>query len=121
MREEKLLNYMKTSCHGRENRKSGKELARTLGIHVKDLQKLVKRLRKKKKPIASDQYGYYYAATAAELCDSMDFLQGMADGLSSYCLPPITSGASSASKNRRPHPLLIRKGVRLPFREESCK
>ena len=81
MLEEKLLNYMKTSCHGRENRKSGKELARTLGIHVKDLQKLVKRLRKKKKPIASDQYGYYYAATAAELCDSMDFLQGMADGL----------------------------------------
>ena len=81
MREEKLLNYLKTSCHGRENRKSGRELARTLGIHVKDLQKLVKRLRKKKKPIASDQYGYYYAATAAELCDSMDFLQGMADGL----------------------------------------
>lgn len=60
MREEKLLNYLKTSCHGRENRKSGRELARTLGIHVKDLQKLVKRLRKKKKPIASDQYGYYY-------------------------------------------------------------
>ena len=56
MREEKLLNYLKTSCHGRENRKSGRELARTLGIHVKDLQKLVKRLR-------------------------MDFLQGMADGL----------------------------------------
>ena len=49
MREEKLLNYLKTSCHGRENRKSGRELARTLGINVKDLQKLVKRLRKKKK------------------------------------------------------------------------
>lgn len=64
MREEKLLNYLKTSCHGRENRKSGRELARTLGIHVKDLQKLVKRLRKKKKPIASDQYGYYYCRTS---------------------------------------------------------
>lgn len=81
MRDDKLLDYLKSSCHGRENRKSGRELARTLGINVKDLQKLVKRLRKKKNPIASDQYGYYYAATAAELCDSMDFLQGMADGL----------------------------------------
>jgi DNA adenine methylase len=76
MRDDKLLDYLKSSCHGRENRKSGRELARTLGINVKDLQKLVKRLRKKKNPIASDQYGYYYAATAAELCDSMDFLQG---------------------------------------------
>lgn len=81
MRDDKLLDYLKSSCHGRENRKSGRELARTLGINVKDLQKLVKRLRKKKNPIASDQYGYYHAATAAELCDSMDFLQGMADGL----------------------------------------
>lgn len=75
MRDDKLLDYLKISCHGRENRKSGRELARTLGINVKDLQKLVKRLRKKKNPIASDQYGYYYAATAEELCDSMDFLQ----------------------------------------------
>ena len=94
MRDDKLLDCLKSTCHGRENRKSGKELARMLGINVKDLQKLVKRLinvkdlqklvkrlRKKKNPIASDQYGYYYAATAAELCDSMDFLQGMADGL----------------------------------------
>ena len=65
-----------------KNRKSGRELARTLGIHVKDLQKVGKTTaEEKKKPIASDQYGYYYAATAAELCDSMDFLQGMADGL----------------------------------------
>ena len=81
MRDDKLLDYLKSFCHGRENRKSGRELARTLGINVKDLQKLVKRLRKKKNPIASDQYGYYYAATAEELCDSMDFLQSMVDGL----------------------------------------
>ena len=81
MRDDKLLDYLKISCHGRENRKSGRELARTLGINVKDLQKLVKRLRKKKNPIASHQYGYYYAATAEELCDSMDFLQSMVDGL----------------------------------------
>ena len=47
MRDDKLLDYLKSSCHGRENRKSGRELARTLGINVKDLQKLVKRLRKK--------------------------------------------------------------------------
>ena len=71
MRDDKLLDCLKSTCHGRENRKSGKELARMLGINVKDLQKLVKRLRKKKNPIASDQYGYYYAAT----------LQGLADGL----------------------------------------
>ena len=58
MRDDKLLDYLKSSCHGRENRKSGRELARTLGINVKDLQKLVKRLRKKKNPIASDQYGF---------------------------------------------------------------
>lgn len=37
-------------------------------------------------------------------------LQSSLFALSSYCWPPITSGASSASKNRRPHPLLIRKG-----------
>lgn len=51
MRDDKLLDYLKSSCHGRENRKSGRELARTLGINVKDLQKLVKRLRKKKNPM----------------------------------------------------------------------
>lgn len=81
MRSEELLYYLQTHCYGREHRKSGRVLARTLGIDVKDLQKAVKRLRKKKKPIASDQFGYYYAATAKELCDSMDFLQRMADAL----------------------------------------
>ena len=34
MRDDKLLDYLKSSCHGRENRKSGRELARTLGINV---------------------------------------------------------------------------------------
>ena len=28
MRDDKLLDYLKISCHGRENRKSGRELAR---------------------------------------------------------------------------------------------
>ena len=32
-----------------------------------------------------------------------------------FVLLAPTSGASSVSKNRRPHPLLIGKGVRLPF------
>ena len=81
MRKEQLLYYLQNNCYGREHRKSGRFLARALGISVKELQKLVKRLRKEKKPIASDQFGYFYAATAAELCDSMDFLQRMADGL----------------------------------------
>ena len=81
MRNEKLLNYLQNNCYGREHRKSSRDLTRALGISVKELQKRIKRLRKEKKPIASDQFGYFYAATAAELCDSMDFLQRMADGL----------------------------------------
>ena len=35
--------------------------------------------------------------------------------LSSYCWPPTISGASSDFKNRRPHPLRLRKGVRSFF------
>lgn len=81
MREEKLLNYLKGACTGREYRASGAELEAALGISGTDLRKLVNRMRRKGIPIGSDRCGYFYAATAGEVYSTIQQLQSMENGL----------------------------------------
>ena len=81
MREERLLAYLKGACIGKRCRVSGLEIERVLGISGADLRKLVNRMRRKGIPIASDQCGYYYAATAGEVYATICQLQGMVKGL----------------------------------------
>lgn len=79
MMEELLLNYLKVACRGREFCASSTELGRAIGS--KTVQKLVSRLRRKKKPICSTNSGYFYAKTAQDIIRTIEMLQRMIDGL----------------------------------------
>ena len=81
MMEELLLNYLKVACRGREFCASSTELGRAIGIGRKTVQKLVSRLRRKKKPICSTNSGYFYAKTAQDIIRTIEMLQRMIDGL----------------------------------------
>lgn len=81
MREDRLLAYLKGACSGKEYRVSSAELEQALGITATDLRKLVNRMRRKSIPIASDQCGYYYAATAGEIYGTIRQLRSMVNGL----------------------------------------
>ena len=67
MMEELLLNYLKVACRGRDFCASSTELGRAIGVGRKTIQKLVSRLRRKKKPICSANSGYFYARTAQDI------------------------------------------------------
>ena len=54
-REEQLLAYLKGACRGRSYRVSGAELELAMELSGTDLRKIVNRLRRKGKPIASDR------------------------------------------------------------------
>ena len=80
-REEQLLSYLKDNCLGRARRIEGKELRGALGLGRADLHKYVSGLRKKKKPVASDRNGYFYAQTAGEIYSTIRFLKKIRAGL----------------------------------------
>lgn len=81
MMEELLLNYLKVACRGRDFCASSTELGRAIGVGRKTVQKLVSRLRRKKKPICSANSGYFYARTAQDIIRTIEMLQRMIDGL----------------------------------------
>ena len=81
MREEQLLTYLKGACAGRKYRASGSELRQVLHISGSGLHRLVNRLRQQGVPIASDQKGYFYAATAGELYTTIRYLRKIVEGL----------------------------------------
>ena len=81
MRDEQLLDYHKGSCSGRKNRVGVTDLERPHHVSGTDLRKLVKQLRRKTQPIASDRNGYFYATTAGEVYDTIRQLKRMAAGL----------------------------------------
>lgn len=81
MREEKLLSYLKGACTGRRYSASSAALEAAIGISGTDLRKLVNRMRRKGVPIGSDRCGYFYAATAGEVYDTIRQLKQMVSGL----------------------------------------
>ena len=80
-RKDRLLAYLEGACRGRAYRVGGKELSRTLHLSRTDLQELVNKLRKDKKPIASDRYGYFYADNAGEVYATIGHLRKMRDSI----------------------------------------
>ena len=81
MKEELLLEYLKTVCPGRGRIQKSAQLERALQIGGNELCRLVHRLRKRGVPIASSRDGYFYAVTAGEVYTTIRQLRRMASGL----------------------------------------
>jgi len=67
MNTEALLRYLKQRCTGRQNAIKSPALEALFRVRGASLRKAVNALRCEGHPICSDEYGYYYAATEAEL------------------------------------------------------
>jgi len=81
MANEQLKNHLKSNCYGRGNAVTYLELAQTLHISEKELQRQVNRLWKNKVPICSGPDGMFYARNAGELYATIKNLKVMAAGL----------------------------------------
>lgn len=81
MKEELLLEYLKTVCPGRGRIQKSAQLERALQISGNELRRLIHRLRKRGVPIASSRDGYFYAVTAGEVYTTIRQLRQMACGL----------------------------------------
>lgn len=69
--EEKILCYIKRMHTGRGRAVSSPELERRFGLRGAMLRKHINSMRCRGYPICSDESGYYYAATYAELSDTI--------------------------------------------------
>lgn len=81
MHLEKLASYLREHCYGRQHSMQSAQLERALRKKGSALRKQIHRLRQKGCPIASDRNGYYYAASAAEVYQTIRQLRIMARGL----------------------------------------
>ena len=81
MASEQLKNYLKDNCYGRKKAATYQELAQTLHISEKELQRQVNRLRKNQIPICGGRDGMFYARNAGELYATIQNLKIMAEGL----------------------------------------
>ena len=81
MASEQLKNHLKNNCLGRRRAVTYQELAQTLHISEKELQRQVNRLRRNKIPICSGPEGYFYAGNAGEIYATIRSLEVMARGL----------------------------------------
>ena len=81
MSSEQLKNHLKRNCLGRKNAVKSPELERALRISGNELRCQVNRLRRKKVPICSGPEGYFYAAHAGEVVDTILNLEEMLKGL----------------------------------------
>ena len=81
MKEDLLLEYLKTMCPGRGRIQKSAQLERTLQISGNELRRLIHRLRSRGIPIASSRDGYFFAANAGEVYTTIRQLKQMASGL----------------------------------------
>jgi biotin operon repressor len=81
MREEIVLAYLQTQCKGKKNTRKSNQIEADLHISGNELRKQVNRLRRKGKPIASSQDGYFFAVTAGEIYSTIRKLKEMDYGL----------------------------------------
>ena len=86
MASEQLKEYLKGNCLGRGQAMKAAELEQTLQISENELRRQVNRLRRKNIPICSGSEGYFYAAHAGEVVDTIlnleDMLKGLQDSMS---------------------------------------
>ena len=81
MKEDLLLEYLKTVCPGRGRIQKSVQLERALQISGNELRRLIHRLRKRGIPVASSRDGYFYAVTAGEVYSTIRQLKRMVSGL----------------------------------------
>ncbi len=81
MKEELLLEYLKTVCPGRGRIQKSAQLEGALQISGNELRRLIHRLRKRGVPVASSRDGYFYAVTAGEVYSTIRQLKRMVSGL----------------------------------------
>ena len=86
MASEQLKEYLKGNCLGRGQAMKAAELEQALQIGENELRRQVNRLRRKNIPICSGSEGYFYAAHAGEVVDTIlhleDMLKGLQDSMS---------------------------------------
>lgn len=81
MKEELLLEHLKTMCPGRARIQTYSQLMRALGVSRNELGKLIHRLRVRGEPVASCRKGCYYALDASEVYSTILILRQMIAGL----------------------------------------
>ena len=94
MEKDWLAEYLKSYHLGRENAITSRELERTFCVNGKELRDTINILRREAIPIASDQSGYYYAKTEAELRATIQHMHRRIAGIS-----VAISGLSCAAKS----------------------
>lgn len=82
MQKEKLAEHLRRYHHGAQHAVLSKELERGFGVSGKALRDLVNALRREGVPIASDQNGYFYAKTEAEVRLTIRHMRNRISGIS---------------------------------------
>ena len=86
MAGEQLKEYLKGNCLGRGQAMKAAELEQALQIGENELRRQVNRLRRKNIPICSGSEGYFYAAHAGKVVETIlnleDMLKGLQDSMS---------------------------------------
>ena len=86
MAGEQLKEYLKGNCLGRGQAMKAAELEQALQMGENELRRQVNRLRRKNIPICSGSEGYFYAAHAGKVVDTIlnleDMLKGLQDSMS---------------------------------------
>ncbi|MGI6748493.1 MAG: hypothetical protein ACOX4V_09680 [Anaerovoracaceae bacterium] len=81
MLKEQLAEYLHRYHHGAENAVTSKELEHTFCVSGKELRDIVNSLRREGIPIASDQSGYFYARTEAEIRLTIRHMRSRVSGI----------------------------------------
>jgi biotin operon repressor len=82
MQKEQLAEYLYRYHHGEENAIISRTLEHTFSVSGKELRDLVNALRREGIPIASDQSGYFYAKTEAEVRMTIRHMRNRIAGIS---------------------------------------
>lgn len=82
MRKEQLSEHLRRYHHGAGNAVTSKSLEHAFSISGKELRDTVNVLRREGIPIASDQSGYFYAKTEAEVRMTIRHMKNRIAGIS---------------------------------------
>lgn len=82
MLKEQLAEYLHRYHHGAENAVTSKMMEYAFHVSGKELRDLVNALRREGVPIASDQSGYFYAKTEAEVRLTIRHMKSRISGIS---------------------------------------
>ena len=82
MLKEQLAEYLHRYHHGAENTVTSRMLEHAFHSSGKELRDLVNALRREGIPIASDQSGYFYAKTEAEVRLTIRHMKNRISGIS---------------------------------------